>query len=75
MESCQRKRITKPLNDITNKNAMTFYDKFVREQVPKEKWEEAYLSFRVSNVTANGSFIVKGLCIQLDAEDSVKLRR
>lgn len=69
------KRITKPLNDITNKNAMTFYDKFVREQVPKEKWEEAYLSFRVSNVTANGSFIVKGLCIQLDAEDSVKLRR
>jgi len=77
------KRVVKPLflgnsktlSDVTPKNVMRFYDKFVREQVPREKWASQYVSFRVSNVTANGSFIIKGLCFQLDAEDTIKLNQ
>jgi len=68
-------RRTKLIGDISNKNAMQFKERFIRDQVPQEKHECAFLSLRITHITANASFVLKGVCFVVDQEDTVKIEK
>lgn len=62
-----------PIPILTPKNAMQFFDKFVRCQVPRQKNSCAFINLRISNVVANSSFLLKGICFNVGEEQTVKL--